>query len=74
MGKAITGAAELVGALGMSTLAFFDPAVLAIPGYAQAITSLAISGLSSKPVRLRKRSPATVVRTSRPVRPLVSDR
>ena len=46
MGKAIEGAAMLAGAVGLGALAFFDPAILATPGYTQAMFALALGGAS----------------------------
>ena len=48
MGKAITGAVELVGAIGMGALAFFDPAVLILPGYANLMFGLGMSGIAAE--------------------------
>ena len=48
MGKALTGAAELAGAIGMGALAFFQPELVALPGYAELMGSLALSGLASE--------------------------
>ncbi len=48
MGKALTGAAEIAGAIGMGTLAFFQPELLALPGYAEAMYGLGMAGLSNE--------------------------
>lgn len=49
MAKAITGVAELAGAAALGVGAFLTGgAALAIPGYAQAMTTLVISGIASE--------------------------
>ena len=48
MGKVLTGIAELGLAVGMGALAFFDPAIIALPGYAELMGSLVMGGLSSE--------------------------
>ncbi|MGA8109358.1 MAG: hypothetical protein WB974_07970, partial [Acidobacteriaceae bacterium] len=46
MSKAIEGAAMLGAAVGMGTLAFFDPALVASPLYDQLMASLVIGGIA----------------------------
>ncbi len=48
MGKVLTGIGEIGLAVGLGALAFFDPAVLAIPGYAELASSLFLAGVSSE--------------------------
>jgi hypothetical protein len=46
MGKAVIGAAELVGAVGMGVAAFMDPALVASPWFDKIWASLVIGGIS----------------------------
>lgn len=46
MSKALQGVAELAGAVGMGALAFFQPELLAVPFYTEAMGSLALGGLA----------------------------
>ncbi len=48
MSKALTDAAELAGAVDMGALAFFDPAVLALPGYGNFMVLLGMTGLATE--------------------------
>ena len=48
LGKVLTGIGEIGLAVGLGALAFFDPAVLAIPGYAELASSLFLAGVSSE--------------------------
>ncbi|MBB5066137.1 fibronectin type III domain-containing protein [Granulicella mallensis] len=46
MSKALVGASELIGAVGMGVAAFLDPALVASPWFDKIMASLAISGIS----------------------------
>ena len=48
MGKAITGAVEIVGAIGMGAALFFDPALAFVPGYVQGMWALGMAGIASE--------------------------
>lgn len=48
MSKAIVGAVEIGGAIGMGAVAFFDPAVLANPMYTKAMYMLAAQGIATE--------------------------
>lgn len=46
MSKAIEGGALLAGALGMGVAAFFDPALVVVPGYLHIMEALVMGGIS----------------------------
>lgn len=48
MSKAITGAVELAGAVGLGVLAAFNPALIASPWFDKALAALVMSGIASE--------------------------
>jgi hypothetical protein len=48
MSKAILGAVELAGAVGLGVAAFFDPALIASPWFDKALAGLVLSGIANE--------------------------